>query len=112
MMYPYMTLADETLITYSHLICEGEKKSVEVHFERPKLYGFDMARCVLPSYEWILRDGFSDDEIKKFEMLLEGGAHTFFKYAELGGMNIAKADVMNGKNILKLIPSVSTCRKK
>jgi len=91
MMYPYITLADETLITHSHLLGEGESKSVEVHFERPKPYGFDMARCVLPSYKWIIRDGFTDDEIKKFERLLQDGAHTFFKYAETGGMSIAKA---------------------
>jgi len=70
MMYPYMTLADGTLITHSHLLGNGENKTVEVHFERPKPYGFDMARCVLPSYEWIIMDGFSDDEIQKFERLL------------------------------------------
>lgn len=90
MMYPYMTLADETLITHSHLLGDGEKKSVEIHFERPKPYGFDMARCVLPSYEWIIKEGYTDDEIIKFERLLQDGAHTFFKYAELGGLNIAK----------------------
>ena len=91
MMYPYMTLADGTLITHSHLLSDGENKTVEVHFERPKPYGFDMARCVLPTYEWIVRDGFTDDEIHKFERLLQDGAHIFFKYAESGGIAIAKA---------------------
>ena len=90
MMYPYITLADETLITHSQLLGKDENKSVQVHFERPRPYGFDMARCVLPSYEWIIRDGFSDDDINKFEMLLRNGAQTFFKYAEVGGLNIAK----------------------
>ena len=59
-MYPYITLADEALITHSHLLEDGEKKSVEVHFECPKHQGFDMARCSLPSCEWIVRDGFPD----------------------------------------------------
>jgi len=90
MMYPYMTLADETLITHSHLLGEGEDKTVEVHFERPKPYGFDAARCVLPSYEWIIRDGFTDEEITVFERMLQDGAHTFFKYAGIGGIKIAK----------------------
>ena len=90
MMYPYITLADETLITHSHLLGGGEEKYVEVHFERPKQNGFDMARCCLPSYEWIIRDGFTDDEITMFERLLQDAAHSFFKYAELGGMSIAK----------------------
>lgn len=91
MMYPYITLADETEITHSHLLGEEEKKSVEVHFERPKPYGFDSARCSLPSYQWILRDGFTDEEIVMFERMLHDGAHLFFKYAESGGINVAKA---------------------
>ena len=90
-MYPYMTLTDETLITHSHLMGDGEDKFVEVHFERPKPYGFDMARCILPTYEWIIKEGYTDEEINNFELLLKNGAHTFFKYAEIGGMNIAKA---------------------
>ena len=89
-MYPYLTLADETLITHSHLLGDGENKSVEVHFERPKPYGFDMARCSLPSYVWVIRDGFTDEEIVVFEKMLQDGAHTFFKYAEIGGMRIAQ----------------------
>ena len=85
MMYPYITLSDETLITHSHLLGNDEEKSVAVHFERPKNGGFDMARCILPTYEWIIRDGFTDDEIAMFERLLQDSAHIFFKYAELGG---------------------------
>ena len=90
MMYPYVTLDDETLITHSHLIKEKNgDKTVEVHFERPIWGGFDMARCVLPSYKWIIRDGYSDDEIKDFEILLKNAAHSFFRYAEEGGHGIA-----------------------
>ena len=91
MMYPYITLADETLITHSHLIGDGEEKMVEVHFERPSPNCFDTARCRLPFYEWITIDGFSDDEIAMFEQLLRNGADVFYKYAELGGMKVAKA---------------------
>ena len=89
MMYPYITLADETEIVHSHLLGDGEEKSVEVHFERPKLDGFDSARCSLPSYEWLFKDGFTDNEIKMFERLLRENAHLFFKYAESGGIKIA-----------------------
>ncbi len=90
MMYPYMTLNDETLITHSHLLTENDKTYIEVHFERPIDGGFDSARCKLPSYEWIIRDGFTDKEIAKFERLLRNTAHSFFKYAEDGGLDIAK----------------------
>jgi hypothetical protein len=91
MMYPYMTLADETLITHSHLIDNGGSKTVEVHFERPIYGGFDTARCSLPSYEWIIRDGYTDDEVIMFEEMLKRGSHLFFKYAEAGGVAVAKA---------------------
>lgn len=89
MMYPYMILGDETEIVHSHLIDENGEKSVEVHFERPTDEGFDMARCSLPSYTWIKRDGFTDDEINKFEKFLHSNAHLLFKYAANGGIKIA-----------------------
>ncbi len=89
MMYPYMILADETEIVHSHLIEENGEKSIEVHFERPAENGFDMARCSLPSYKWIKREGFSDEEIAFFEELLRNNAHLLFKYAENGGNKIA-----------------------
>ncbi len=92
-MYPYITLADETLITHSHLIDnDNGEKSVEIHFERPSKTNFlDSARCSLPSYEWIIRDGYADEEIAEFEQMLHHAAHIFFKFAELGGSQVAKA---------------------
>ena len=91
MMYHYMTLADETEIVHSHLKKENGIKTVEVHFERPKLDGFDSIRCSLPSYEWTVWEGhYSDDEIKNFEQMLRTGAHIIYKYAELGGAKVAK----------------------
>lgn len=89
MMYPYMTLSDETEIVHSHLLDNDGVKSVEVHFERPKHLGFDTARCVLPTYEWIIRDGFTDEEIAFFEEFLQHNAHLLFKYAENGGQQSA-----------------------
>ena len=89
MMYPYIELMDETLITHSQIIDKNGERTVEVHFERPITGGFDVARCSLPSYEWIKRDGFSNDDIQYFEELLANHAHLFFKYAECGGLQIA-----------------------
>jgi len=50
MMYPYMTLVDDTEIVHSHLKDDNGVKTVLVHFERPKYGGFDSARISLPSY--------------------------------------------------------------
>ena len=90
MMYPYITLADETLITHSHLLGEGENKSVKVHFERPVDFGFDSVTYMLPSYEQIKKVGnYSDEEIARFERLLKSSAHLLFRYAEEGGHGLA-----------------------
>ena len=54
MMYPFMTLADETLITHSHVFDENGLRVVEVHFERPVDGGFDgqCPKMVHNVYEW------------------------------------------------------------
>lgn len=86
MMYPYITLSDETLVTHSQILDKDGTKTVEVHFERPINGGFDSARCNLLTYEWILRDGYTDDEIVGFEQFLKSNAHLFYRYAENGGI--------------------------
>lgn len=89
MMYPYMTLADETEIVHSQLIEDNGIQKVLVHFERPTEKGFDSARCELPSYNWLLKDGYTNDEIDMFEKLLRSNAHLLYKYAANGGVHIA-----------------------
>ncbi|WP_075721141.1 hypothetical protein [Roseburia sp. 499] len=89
MMYPYMTLADETEIVHSQIIEEDGRQKVVVNFERPTENGFDSARCELPDYKWIFREGYSDEEIHVFEQLLQNNAHLLYKYAANGGINIA-----------------------
>lgn len=81
MMYPYMTLADETEIVHSQIIEEDGKQKVIVHFERPTENGFDSARCELPDYKWLLADGYSEEELNVFEKLMKSNAHLFYKYA-------------------------------
>ena len=90
MMYPYITLPDETEIVHSQLIeDENGKQKVIVNFERPTENGFDSARCELPDYTWTEREGYSDEEISMFEKLLQSNAHLLYKYAANGGIHIA-----------------------
>ena len=72
MMYPYMTLADETEIVHSQIVEKDGMKKVIVNFERPTEDGFD-----------------SDEEIAMFEELLHSNAHLLYRYAENGGIQIA-----------------------
>lgn len=89
MMYPYMTLADETEIVHSHIIEESGRQKVIVHFERPTVQGFDSARCELPDYHWLSREGYTDEEIAMFERLMQSNAHLIYKYAGDGRIQIA-----------------------
>lgn len=89
MMYPYMTLSDETEIVHSQLIEDKGIKKVIVNFERPTDNGFDSARCELPEYKWTEKEGYSDEEIAFFEKLLNSNAHLLYKYAANGGIKIA-----------------------
>ena len=85
MMYPYMTLADETEIVHSQIVEKDGMKKVIVNFERPTEDGFDE----LPDYKWTERQGYSDEEIAMFEELLHSNAHLLYRYAENGGIQIA-----------------------
>lgn len=89
MIYPYITLADNTEIVHTHVFDEDGVQKVEVHFERPKADGFDTARCQLPSYTWLIREGFSKEEMEMFDKLVHSNAHLFYKYGACGGIQIA-----------------------
>lgn len=89
MIYPYMKLQDETEIVFTNVFEEDGVKKVEVHFERPTNDGFDTARCQLPSYTWLIKEGFSEEEIVFFEKFLQANAHIFYKYGACGGIKIA-----------------------
>ena len=89
MMYPYITLADDTEITHSHIMEQEGIQSVEVHFERPTEEGFVSARCVLPSYEWKFNEGFRPDELSLFDEFLRHNAHSLYRYAAQGGIHCA-----------------------
>ena len=88
-MYPYIKFEDETEVTFSQIIMKDNIETIQVHFERATESGFDSARCELPSYKWIKNEGYSEKEIKEFEIFLENNVHLLFKYAKEGGIKIA-----------------------
>ena len=75
MMYPFMTLNDNTEIVYTEAMIIDEKKSVKVYIEKPVEGGFHSAECYLPQYEWKNIEGFSKEEVKKYQDILESTAH-------------------------------------
>ena len=85
MLYPYITLGNGTEILHTQIIEEDGIEKVEVHFERPFENGFVSVRFVLPTYEVIVRDNVSDEELEFFKELLEHNAHLIYEFARAGG---------------------------
>ena len=83
MLYPFMTLNDETEIVHSEMMGDG---SVKVYIETPVYGGFHSAMCWLPQYKWENIDGYSDMEITYFEQLLKNNAHLIMEFSQDGGI--------------------------
>lgn len=83
MMYPYITLADDTEITHSEMNSEGR---VKVYIETPDLQdGFHNATCYLPDYSWSDINGYSDEEMTYFKQLVRDNAHLILELSQQGG---------------------------
>ena len=89
MMYPFMTLNDNTEIVHTETVIIDEKESVKVYIEKPVEGGFHSAECYLPQYEWKNIEGFSKEEVKKYQDILESTAHIIIRLAREGGLDDA-----------------------
>ena len=89
MMYPYMTLNDDTEITHSEMMADGK---VKVYIETPdKKEGFRHAVCWLPEYKWEDVYAYSDSEIEYFKKLIRNNAHLILEFSQEGGVIDAAA---------------------
>ena len=84
MMYPFMTLNDDTEITHSEMKNNGR---VKVYIETPdKKDGFHNAVCWLPYYEWENINGYSPLEMEYFKKLVKNNAHLIMEFSQSGGI--------------------------
>lgn len=86
MLYPFITLNDNTEIVHSEIIKTNDKEEVKVCIEKPVYGGFYSATCYLPDYTWENINGFSEEEINNFQELLESLAHIIIQLAKDGGI--------------------------
>jgi len=87
MMYPYMTLNDDTEITHSEMKPDGR---VKVYIETPdERDGFHNATCWLPEYRWEDVSGYSETEIDFFRELIRNNAHLILEFSQEGGFESA-----------------------
>lgn len=85
MIYPFMTLPDDTEITHTEMREDG---TVKVYIETPTEGGFKDATCILPGYIWE-NHGYSDEEMNYYKDLVERAAHLFLKFGRGGGFEHA-----------------------
>lgn len=78
MMYPFLTLDDETEIVHSEMRKDG---TVKVYIEKPDAADcFHYATCYLPDYVWENIYGFSQEEIAKYQQIIESKSYLLQKY--------------------------------
>ena len=84
MMYPFMTLNDDTEITHSEMREDGR---VKVYIETPdENDGFHNAVCWLPDYTWEQINGYSESQMQYFRELLRNNAHLILEFSQDGGV--------------------------
>ena len=87
MMYPFMTLDDGTEIVHSETLRNGQ---VKVYLEKPDEKDcFHHATCMLPEYEWQDVYGFSEQEMARYQDVIESTAHLILRFASEGGVEFA-----------------------
>ena len=91
MTYEFAKYPDGTLAVFSDI---GKKENgeeyISVTFERPTENGFDTYVIELPSYKVVLEEGnYSEEEKQTFFEIVKNGSSFFFKYARIGGLEIA-----------------------
>ena len=89
MIFPFMTLEDDTEITHSEMLPNGE---VKVYVETPDAKdGFHNMVCYLPSYRVEEVFGYSKVEVKKYVDFIRKAAHLIIEFSQEGGFNHATA---------------------
>ena len=89
MIYPFMTLDDGTEIVHSEMKEDG---TVKVYIEKADAKdGFHHITCWLPQYKWEENDGFDEENLKRFQEVIQSTAHLIMRFAKEGGLENASS---------------------
>ena len=87
MVYPFMTLNDNTEIVHSEMGMDGK---VKVMIETPdEKLGFKKATCILPDSEWKDIYGYTETELDYLKELIASEAHLILEFSQTGGFDSA-----------------------
>ena len=79
MMFPFVTLEDQTEIVHSHLLDSGR---IKVYVETPVENGFHSAELYIPEYQWKQVKGYGSDELAKFLQIVMAEKEKIIRCAE------------------------------
>ncbi len=83
MIYPFMTFEDDTEITHSEMLPNGE---VKVFVETPDEKDcFHSLVCYLPSYRVEDVIGYSQEEVDKYLAFIKKAANLIIEFSQEGG---------------------------
>ncbi|MBR4600597.1 MAG: hypothetical protein IKO39_11195 [Treponema sp.] len=84
MIYPFMTLPDDTEITHTEMQEDG---TVKVYIETPdEKDGFHSVECILPQKKWEKINGYSEKEMDYYKQLIDSTAHLILEFSQTGGI--------------------------
>lgn len=87
MMYPFLTLDDETEITHSDVLPDG---TVKVYVEKPDEKDcFHFFTCYLPDYTVKDVFGFCPEELEQYMQVIRSTAHLILEFSRQGGFEHA-----------------------
>ena len=87
MMYPFLTLDDETEITHSDVLPDG---TVKVYVEKPDEKDcFHFFTCYLPDYTVKDVFGFCPEEGEQYMQVIRSTAHLILEFSRQGGFEHA-----------------------
>lgn len=87
MMYPLITLDDQTEFVHSEMLSDGR---VKVYIEKPDAGDcFHHATCYIPGYTWTDNYGFTKEEIEKYQEVIESMANLIIEFSQHGGFENA-----------------------
>ena len=89
MLYPFMTLNDNTEITHSNMLPNG---SVKVYVESPAGREFHSAVCWVPGYRWEEVKGYTLAEMEYYDELIRSVGHLILEFSQTGGI-LGAADI-------------------
>lgn len=86
MMWEYVRFEDDTQVSYSDV---REDNTVLVVIERPRDWGFDTVKCLLPAYRWVENSGFDDADLGRLDEFVRNNAPLIMRFAYEGGRRYA-----------------------